>query len=363
MKIFLVGRYNPGIIKSGPEKFSKRLFEFLLNDNKSNEIYFLSFYFKELVDGTLFNRLLGFSLINSKNNIIKVGVLRLFILLLKEKPDIVHVTTGERFTIAILLYRLLLKFSLITTLHSVVEIELFDAPINMRLKGLLFEKLVIKCSDAVVFVSPLLLNSVKKYYKLKQKCFIIPNGVDKEYNFFIKKSFYILDKLNLVFYNGFDKFIKRGLESILGNLKLSKFKKISIDVVGIKTEMDEEISGIEIINHGFLKKEELIKFWEDKHFFIKSRLFDSFPIMLLEAMATGVIPIISDNVGVSEYIKNGENGFLYSKDEEFGLVKVLNDIYDGKYNLEKISLESSKIKDKLRWELVLDKYLDLYNLL
>jgi glycosyltransferase involved in cell wall biosynthesis len=365
MKIFVVGRHNSGMIVSGPEKFSYVLFNALAQKYKNNEnivIKYITFYFKELVGSSTYNRLFGYKVYGEDKNVIKVGFIKLFFFLLKEKPDIVHITSGERFTLSIIVSRMIMDFRLITTFHSIIEIELSDAPTNVKVKGLIFEKLALKFSNKIVFVSSLLKDTFKKYYKLKQNYYIIPNGVDAEYNLLEKRNFQIVDNLNLVFYNGFDRIIKRGFDFILENLRMSKFNNISINIVGINVETNEQIPGIKIINHGFLKREELINFWQDKHFFIKSKYFDSFPIMLLEAMACGVIPIISDNVGVSEYIYNKVNGFIYSKNDRFGLLKAINNIYDDGYNLEKISTESSKIKHTLNWDLILEKYFNLYRL-
>lgn len=364
MKIFLAGRYNPGIIKSGPEKFSKRLYEFLLNnsDNKSNEIFFISFFFKEFTDGSLYNRLFGFSFISGENNIIKIGIFRLFGFLLKGKPDIIHISFSEIFTIFFYIYKIIFNYRIIVTVHSLAKIELKNAPRSIRIKKGLLERFIFKNSNKLVFVSKLLLDEFKARYNymIDDRYLIIPNGIDSNNKFNDKRNF-LSKNINVVFYNGYNNIIQRGFDFIIDNFKELKSIEINLHIIGVNIH-NFNYPGINIINHNFLNNDDLAEFWRDKHFIVKSISFDSFPIMVIEAMASGVIPIISDNIGTRDYIKNGINGFIYSKDDSKPLFRIMQIILNNEYNLDVVSRNASAIKDILNWDKVLHEYLAAYNL-
>ena len=360
MKIFIIGRYHPQRIISGPDKFPRTLYSYLLN-NKIIEIKFISFFFLNIPESSLYNRLFGYDSFKNDSNVIKLGIFRLFLFLYKEAPDIVHITSGERFSIFVCVYKIFLKYRLVSTLHGISNIELRKASFLIKIKGLLFEKLALMYSDVVTVVSKMLSVSIEKHYNLRSKICVIPNGVDMEYSFNISREFNLDNELNFVFYNGTDKIITRGFDFVYNILGKLPYKNINIHIIGVEVEDQHSQSNITIINNGYLTKCQLISFWQNKHFFIKSPEYDSFPIMVLEAMATGTIPIISDNVGVKEYIKNGLNGFVYSQDYPETLLEILMSINSDKYNLNKISFEASKIKSILSWEIVLPYYLNLYN--
>ncbi len=57
--------------------------------------------------------------------------------------------------------------------------------------------------------------------------------------------------------------------------------------------------------------EELANFYTDKNLFISSSIYEPFPLAVIEAMAAGLIPIVSKETGMNRYIEHGKNGFIY----------------------------------------------------
>ena len=107
-----------------------------------------------------------------------------------------------------------------------------------------------------------------------------------------------------------------------------------------------------------MSQDSLSEFLSDKHFVIKSNEFDSFSIFTAECMAMGVIPIISENTGIKELIDNNVNGFVLKQKENISLQ--LKNIFENKFDLDKISLNTSKIYEKLNWEKISEQYISLY---
>ena len=61
------------------------------------------------------------------------------------------------------------------------------------------------------------------------------------------------------------------------------------------------------------------------------------PVANTEAMASGLICIASKVGGLPEIIQPGVNGFLFDPKHPEQLKKILEDIFFGKFNIDKIS--------------------------
>jgi glycosyltransferase involved in cell wall biosynthesis len=77
-------------------------------------------------------------------------------------------------------------------------------------------------------------------------------------------------------------------------------------------------------------------------------------------MAEGLVTIVTEETGMSSYIKNGKNGFVIKYGDKEELIKVLNTLNSDRNIVEKISDESKNIYSLLSWELVYRKYKKLY---
>jgi len=104
----------------------------------------------------------------------------------------------------------------------------------------------------------------------------------------------------------------------------------------------------------------MIKFVSDKHFIIKSSVFDSFSILIAECMTLGLIPIISENIGIKDIIEHGVNGFVYNSSSSNELSELVNEISQGKYDLNLISANAKETSKALSWEKITEKYFSAY---
>lgn len=62
---------------------------------------------------------------------------------------------------------------------------------------------------------------------------------------------------------------------------------------------------------GFLPREEFSDCFKQADLYVSTSLSDSTSVALLEAMALGLIPVVTDIPGNREWIKDGENGYLF----------------------------------------------------
>ena len=197
----------------------------------------------------------------------------------------------------------------------------------------------------------------ENYYRIdKGKVDIIPPGVEMEF-LNKNKTLKINNLLKVVFYNGNNDFIDRGLDEMLEALKNPDFP-MRLYIIGNKINIKDVGIDVEFVSP--MKKYGLKNFLADKHILIKSSSFDSFSIFSIECMATGLIVVLSNKVGSAIYIKNGENGFVYDYSEPESVKDIFKDIYFHKYNLEAISKKAQEIVNELGWEIISKKYINCY---
>jgi len=126
----------------------------------------------------------------------------------------------------------------------------------------------------------------------------------------------------------------KGLDNIMLSLARLKaqnrrFKLIVAGKGNIKkyTRLAQETKIIEdVIFTGPVRKEKLIKMYLAGDFYIMLSKFDTFGMVVLEAMAAGLPVIISGNVGAKDLVQEGKNGFI------------INDTTDNDYIAAKIAL-------------------------
>ena len=359
MKVVFLGRLSESSILSGPEKYSKIMFQYI---SSTLETVFIQYFFETSEGRNIFTRLTGNEIVQSKPLILRLGIIKLLFYLKAYKPDLVHVLSAERFTITLFIFKFLFRFKIITTFHSVLKYEIPRDVIRKkelgRFKDYLWEWLAVKFSDKMVFLSKQHLDLTEKYYSIdRRKITIIPNGVEKEF-FEAEKNFKINNCLNIVFYNGISDSIDRGIVQIIKILNDIKISNIKLFVIGKEIVFEEVYFNTEFVEP--MGKNELINFLKDKHILLKSESHDSFPIFVIECMSLGLIVIVSDNVGISSYIHTGTNGFVYKHKNLEEIKKILHQIITEEYNLVSISNEAKKIYYKLNWQKISQLYINIY---
>ena len=358
MKIALVGRFGEGEILTGPERAARELYGEL--KNKNHHIVFLEYFFNGYQGSSLFKKLFG-KKYSYNNSIIKLGIIPLVLFLAKNKFDIIHIVNSQRFFLFPLLLRFLFPGKILTTFHGFMKYELPEK--NYWLKRYFadkwIEKLLAKKSRLLIFPSSLLLNTFKQNYKVSDnKCIIIPNGISKIFCEQERVFPKINNSLKIIFYNGFNNILNRGLDNLLQMMNKLECE-VDLYVIGNKIEIKSQkkikVHFVDLMSHV-----ELINFLIDKHFILKSTTYDTFPIMVAECMALGLIPIISENVGIKDVIEHGKNGFIYKISNEDDLTELLNQISNRKFNLVMISDNAKKTTMELSWGKITGQYISAY---
>ena len=357
MKIALIGRYGESEIVTGPERFARELF--LELKKRNNQVVFIEYFFSGYKDSSIFKKLFGKE-DAYKNTIIRLGIIPFLLTVHSSKFEIIHIVNGQRFILFLLLLNQFIKGRIVTTPHGFLrnEIPVKNIWTKRYFIDLWVEKLLIKKSSLLIFPSNMLFDIFKKHYEINNKCQIIPNGVSNIFYSTDSSFLKIENSIKIVFYNGFDNSINRGLNELLFLLKNVKHR-IKLFVIGDSTKQSS-FNNIELNFVSLMSNDDLKKFLQDKHFIIKSTSFDTFSIFVAECMTAGLIPIVNENIGIKSFIEDKVNGFIYSRNSGEELPDLINDLFKNKYDLESISNNAKKIYERLNWQNIGEEYISAY---
>lgn len=148
-----------------------------------------------------------------------------------------------------------------------------------------------------VFMPPHERNSNSKYYKL-----ITTRGLNPDYNF----------------------------EQILNSLSVLKmsstnFKYIIAGDGPYKDKLIQKVSDLELETYvnfvGKIRYEELPQYLQTSDIYLSTVATDGVSTSLLEAMACGIFPIVTDNTANKRWIEDGVNGYLVQFGDPYELAK------------------------------------------
>ena len=358
MKIVYLGNYVQDENLSGPEKVAKRLFQEAYSNNY--DCTFLEYFFKEYSDSNLYNRLFGFKIIVEKPLVIRAGILPCIIFLVRSKCEIIHIATFKRYIIIILILSLLFQSKIVSTLHGIIKFEIRVARNKQSYWGILkdniLEKLVFNRSDLLFFLSDKQMELAKKNYKFNEnKALVFPNGIDSSFKN-KKVSFKKSKLLKIVYYNGYSHEVK-GSKLFLEVLSNLKYKELDFELYLIGDKPLQEINEKIKVNYvPYIHSSELSDFLTDMDIYVNTAFYEPFSLMAVEAMASGLIVVVSSNVGMSRYIEHGKNGFIFDYDLQVQLESILESILTDKLDLNSISNNANLIYNQLNWKEVANMY-------
>ncbi len=309
--VVFAGRYPGAEILPGPLLTAKNLFESYTAENKS---VFIQYFF----DGrkySIWKKLFRMQALPAGNgSVMTCGIMRIIPLLRQLKPEVLHLTGFERFAVIFFIYRMLFKLKIIYNSHGIIRHE--NEAIK-KLKGFtaykdkFCEKIFLKYSDKIIFPSLTALETAKQYYELNENKFsVIPNSVDdifytvspfKGTNTPLKAVMMVKNTLNF-----------SGLSLIKEALTAAE---LPVEII-IITDSDTGISNSSVKSVKPMGHPALAKLYSDKDIFLSLNSYDTFSISTAEAMASGLIPVVTVQTGISSYIKQGENGFIVSNSKE-----------------------------------------------
>lgn len=360
MNILLLGHYQEKEILTGPQKFAKRMADEL---SVGHHVTFICYF----QDGKLYSKwtkLFGSRIIIQKNNlqVLQLGVMSLIVHLFINRYNIVHIVTFERFIFIAFLLKSIINAKIVYTCHGIQAVELRDyhsyLPNIYILKNIFIEKLFFRLSDVVVFVSKLHQSiAIKEMLTFRDQKVII-NGVDE---IFYNNAIDNKEKhpFSLIFVGdvkrkekGFS-FILDAVKNISHNIILTVISNDPVENTFPTNIQLKTFKRMDTVRYAeILKQQDLI---------IASSVYDSFSIVVAEAMAGGVVPIVTETTGIKELIINDSNGFIVNYGDSNSLSELVHRLYSDKHLLAELSKSAHLTMLNHRWSNVAQEYIKLYN--
>jgi glycosyltransferase involved in cell wall biosynthesis len=218
----------------------------------------------------------------------------------------------------------------------------------------------LKKANTLIFDSYKTFNILKmnfSFIDFKNKIIkIIPPHIDTDlfsYAEPLKKNYYELLTVGAL--------IKRkGIDLIIRSLKILQKEgfNVLLKIAGEGSErknleiLAKKLGLNNVVFLGWVPRKELVNLYRNCDVYVHSSYAETIPATIREAMSVGR-PIVTTNVGViDEYLKDGENGFLINKRDEYefaeAIAKLLSDenlrykigLNNRRYALEKFSLRN-----------------------
>jgi glycosyltransferase involved in cell wall biosynthesis len=264
---------------------------------------------------------------------------------------------------------ILLKKPLIVTIHG------SDLRMALKKSGFIRKIFIYVCNKAnhLNCVSKIQKKEIEQLGIINEKISIIPMGVDKafleagknrkvELN---KRSFVILSNRNLLPIYNVSLFI-RAIPKILKEEPMTKFVIAGNGLE--KPKLEQEVENFNLSASvrflGQVPHKEMPNLLAQTDIYISTSLFDGTSVSLLEAMASGAFPIVTDIPANREWIVDGDNGFLIPKEDENLLAKkILEAIRNDKLLLEAFEKNRNIIEQKAYWKENIKKVTELYQAL
>lgn len=222
-------------------------------------------------------------------------------------------------------------------------------------------------ADVYISISQSMLKELAELGIPKNKIRYLPNGVDIELFHAIKEK-----QDNLILFVGRITFAK-GLHVLLKSLTYLE-KPINLVIIGppdwdveyfrkmLKRIENENKKGPHKITYlSAQDQKNIVKWYQRAAIFVLPSFKEAFPVVNLEALACET-PVISTNVGgISDVVRDGENGILVPQNNAVGLAKALKYLLDNEDIRIKFGQEGRKwIVKHFSLEVVVERLSKIY---
>jgi len=229
----------------------------------------------------------------------------------------------------------------------------------MRVIGVL-EKAALRLTrlDRIGVISPMVRDVLTKEGFCQDKIVVVGNGVNVEdYPFSVNKiphSLIYIGRLTEL------KRVSSLIESI--SMVRNKFPEVKLHIVGDGPKHEEVRRRIEELHlfqnvsmHGYLPEREKIELLRSSAVYVSNSVFEGFGIPLVEAMATGTVPVVSDIEGHRFVFQDDNVGYLVKSTEE--MATKITDLLSNETERLRLATNGRRlVEEKWTWAKVARRY-------
>ena len=239
-----------------------------------------------------------------------------------------------------------------------------DGPWKVKTPWFL-RKLLFSRADLIICPSEFSAQSVRKYFPDKEIVSIL-NGVDlnlfapaKKNDRYLKKKYKVNFLKPIVVFVG--TFQPRKRPDLF--IKIAKnYQKANFVMVGRQIPPHDFLGSVNDLNNlqwiEKMPREDIAVLFASSNIFVFPSLNEPSAAVILEAMASGCVPIISKSGGNPEFLKDGESGFLIdvNPQEKENFIKKIDLLIEDKTVWTKISKNARLEAEKHSWDKVAQEY-------
>lgn len=191
---------------------------------------------------------------------------------------------------------------------------------------------------------------------LLKKSKIILNFIES--NKIIKNKKMFSGKLNILYVGRLSKF--KGFNETIKIIKNTKQEEFNFIIIG-KGKLEKRIPKYKNIK--FIKEvlnKEIYKYYDQSSVLIFPSYSETFGLVILEAMARGLVVLASDLPAIREYFVNGRNGYLFPPGDVEKMKELILYLKNNPKEIERISKNNLRDIWKFTAEKQVPKYIKVY---
>ena len=249
---------------------------------------------------------------------------------------------------------------LLTEHYSKISLDLSKESIYRNI----YEKVFFN-SQKIIVVSERLNQTIKSNFPNLNKIKYLPNGVDIGKFVFHEKS---IDKNNPKLISIGNLVETKGYQYLIEAVKILREKNIlcHLNIIGegkFRKNLETIIADNSLQNQielvGYVPNNEIQKYFDQADIYVHPSLFESFGVVVIEAMSTGK-PVVVTKSGGPEYIVPDEFGIKVQKENSEELASALENMISNyeSYNQKKIS---DYIKNTFSYDIISKQIYQVYD--
>ena len=275
--------------------------------------------------------------------------------------DLIHLNPFNFSELLLIFLIKIHKKKCIATMHSNINFHFPSPVIILEICRLIIVfHVILLLTDRIVFLTGAHYENYRKFsiwkYLLEKKSTIIPNAIE---------SCRILDhpkqaqeRLSCIFVGRFEK--RKGIYDFLTVAEQLQEEEIQFLIVGFGCLQHHKDSLNNVTIVGRVDNDDLFGYYDRCQILFFPSYTEAFSITILEAMARGLVLLISDIPGIREFVQEGRNGYLFPPGDIEQMKERLLYLKRHPEEIERISLNNLTDVQQFTVERQAAKYLDVY---
>jgi glycosyltransferase involved in cell wall biosynthesis len=342
MKICLAGNYSrPERAGSSILKVQQQLLK-NLNEQNIHVIFFESTERKNIFY-KLFDRLIFIQL--GRGTLVRGGVVNLLFYLKENNYKIIHFVDDRYYMGIICIFNFIVRTKIIVTFHDILNFRDYKKKLFPHFLRIVFTKF---CSLILVFSKDDMI-LLRKRYPNKQVN-IVRSGVDTKFFSYLESK----TTENIILYCGGLSIPYKGLSFLEDSLsKIDENYKLII--CGKNENHYKHKAYI-----GELSPSEIREMYQKARIVVVPSQYDAFSLTVLEAMACGIPTILTQQCGVSNYLKNGIGCFIVNFGNDKELTQKISTLLKDDKLWQKMSKDAVETSRDFEWQNISHDYIKQY---